>query len=134
MLVNDKLQPVQAFILFVDDTYLRSEFLEEEELEEVNRLGFEGDDLTTEQRRTVRNLMLVWFFVDDLFGILLLFFYQYFPAWVWQNVNHFLRVAMVGKLEYLSLSFHHTNRAGDAMYRAFTKIVRWWLMCFRKSS
>lgn len=119
MLVNDKLQPVQVFVLFVDDTYLRSEFLDEEELAEVERRGFAGDDLTADQRKTVRNRMLVWFFVGELFGIILAFFYSYYPAWVWQNVNHYLRVAMVEKLEYLSLSFHHTNRAGDAIYRIY---------------
>ena len=119
MLVNDKLQPVQAFVLFVDETYLRSEFLDEEQLAEVERRGFAGDDLTQAQRKTIRNRMLVWFFVGELFGIVLLFFYRYYPAWVWQNVNHYLRVAMVERLEYLSLSFHHTNRAGDAIYRIY---------------
>lgn len=119
MLVNDKLQPFQAFVIFVDDTYLRPEFLDEEELAEVERRGFAGEDLSPDQRRTLRNRMLIWFFVGELFGILLLFFYRYYPAWVWQNVNHYLRVAMVEKLEYLSLSFHHTNRAGDAIYRIY---------------
>ena len=119
MLVNDKLQPVQAFVVFVDDTYLRSEFLDEDELAEVDRRGFSGNEMTQAQRKTVRNRMLVWFFIGELFGIILAFFYSYYPAWVWQNVNHYLRVAMVEKLEYLSLSFHHTNRAGDAIYRIY---------------
>lgn len=119
MLVNDKLQPVQAFVLFVDETYLRSEFLDEEQLAEVERRGFAGDKLTQDQRKKIRNRMLVWFFVGELFGIVLLFFYRYYPAWVWQNVNHYLRVAMVERLEYLSLSFHHSNRAGDAIYRIY---------------
>lgn len=119
ILVNDKLQPVQQHVLFVDNTYVRSEFLDEEELAEVERLGFAGDDLTKDQRRTVRNRVLMWFFAGDIFGVFLLFFYRYYPAWVWQNVNHYLRVAMVEKLEYLSLSFHHTNRAGDAIYRIY---------------
>lgn len=119
ILVNDKLQPAQTFVLFVDNTYLRSEFLDEEELEEVERLGFAGDKLTEDQRRTVRNRVLIWFFVGNIFNVLMFFFYRYYPAWVWQNVNHYLRVAMVEKLEHLSLSFHHTNRAGDAIYRIY---------------
>ena len=119
MLVNDKLQPGQALVILVDHTYLRSEFLDEEELADVERRGFAGDELTIDQRKTVRNRMLVWFLIGELFGILLFFFYRYYPAWVWQNVNHYLRVAMVEKLEYLSLSFHHTNRAGDAIYRIY---------------
>ena len=119
MMVNDKLQPVQAAVLFVDDTYVRSEFLTEQELTEVRDRGFEGDKLTTDQRKTIRNRMLVWFFIGDLFGIVLAFLLRYYPAWVWQNVNHYLRVAMVEKLEYLSLSFHHSSRSGDAIYRIY---------------
>ena len=119
MMVNDKLQPVQRFVLFVDNTYVRSEFLNEQELEEVRALGFEGDKLTIDQRKTIRNRMLMWFFAGDIFGIILAFLLRYYPAWIWQNVNHYLRVAMVEKLEYLSLSFHHTNRSGDAIYRIY---------------
>ena len=119
MLVNDKLQPAQAFVLFVDKTYLRSEFLNEQELDEVRALGFEGDKLTIEQRKTIRNRMLMWFFAGDIFGIVLAFLLRYYPAWIWQNVNHYLRVAMVEKLEHLSLSFHHSNRSGDAIYRIY---------------
>lgn len=119
MLVNDKLQPVQKFLILVDDTYVREEYLSEEEREGVAAQGFSGDDLTADQRRTVRNRMLVWFFIGEVFGILLLGFYSYYPAWVWQNVNHYIRVAMVERLEHLSLSFHHSNRAGDAIYRIY---------------
>ena len=119
MLVNDKLQPVQKFLILVDDTYVHEEYLDEEEKESVASQGYSGDDLTAEQRKTVRNRMLVWFFIGEVFGIVLLGFYSYYPAWVWQNVNHYLRVAMVERLEHLSLSFHHSNRAGDAIYRIY---------------
>ncbi len=119
MMVNDKLQPAQAVVLFVDKTYLRSEFLDEQELEEVRALGFEGNKLTVDQRKTIRNRMLMWFFAGDIFGIILAFALSYYPSWIWQNVNHYLRVAMVEKLEYLSLSFHHSNRSGDAIYRIY---------------
>ena len=119
MLVNDKLQPFQRYVLFVDETYLRSEFLDEDELAEIEIQGFAGDELTMDQRRTVRNRMLMWFFAGDILGVILAFLLRYYPAWVWQNVNHYLRVAMVEKLEYLSLSFHHSNRSGDAIYRIY---------------
>ena len=119
MMVNDKLQPAQAVVLFVDKTYLRSEFLDEQELEEVRELGFEGNKLTIDQRKTIRNRMLMWFFAGDIFGIILAFALSYYPSWIWQNVNHYLRVAMVEKLEYLSLTFHHSNRSGDAIYRIY---------------
>ena len=163
MLVNDKLQPFQAFIVFVDETFVgepptrasededdegEEEEDEEGEEEKEEERGFITDpnidvewaeylsehcttfvgekksfdpevDLCKAQRKIVRNRMLVWFFVGELFGILLWMFYSYYPAWVWQNVNHYLRVAMVERLEYLSLSFHHTNRSGDAIYRIY---------------
>lgn len=119
MLVNDKLQPLQSVLILVDETYVKGEYLTEEENAENERLGYSSDELTQAQRKTVRNRMLVWFFIGALFGIVLQAFYRYYPAWVWQNVNHFLRVAMVERLEYLSLSFHHTNRAGDAIYRIY---------------
>ena len=83
MMVNDKLQPAQAFFLFVDKTYLRSEFLDEQELQVVNERGFEGDKLTVDQRKTIRNRMLIWFFVGDILGIFLAFLLRYYPAWVW---------------------------------------------------
>ncbi len=119
MLINDKLQPVQAFVLFVDETYVREEFLTEEAQIRVEAAGFAGEDLSENQRKTVRNRMLVWFFVGAVTGILLTMFFSYYGTWVWQNVNQYLRVAMVEKLEYLSLSFHHSNRSGDAIYRIY---------------
>ena len=119
MLVNDKLQPFQAFVIFADNTYVEEEFLSEEELADVKAKGFAGEELTQDQRKTVRNGMLVWFLIGALFGIFLVGMYSYYPAWVWQNVNHYLRVAMVEKLEYLSLSFHQNSRSGDAIYRIY---------------
>ena len=155
MLVNDKLQPIQRFLIFVDKSYAYDSMESQEQLDEARRAGekqeinefitdpavdrewaeyltddcttFVGElkgfnpevDLCKNQRRTVRNRMLIWFFVGELFGIVLWAFYAYYPAWVWQNVNHYLRVAMVERLEYLSLSFHHTNRSGDAIYRIY---------------
>ena len=119
MLVNDKLQPAQAFVILADDTYVRTEFLDDDELQAVEDRGFAGNELTMEQRKTLRNRMLIWFFIGEIFGIAMGIFYTYYPAWVWQNVNHYLRVAMVERLEYLSLSFHHSNRSGDAIYRIY---------------
>lgn len=161
-LVNDKLQPFQAFVLFVDKSYLRPEYLEdyvepdsqsaENETEpepfRESETGFIEDpvvdvlwaeyltdrcttfvgestsfdpkvDLCKNQRRVVRNRMLVWIAIGELFGIVLWAFYFYYPSWVWQNVNHYLRVAMVERLEHLSLTFHYHNRSGDAIYRIY---------------
>ena len=119
MLVNDKLQPFHAVVLFVDHTYVRSEFLTDDEKADAERRGFAGEGLTAAQRKTVRNRMLLWFFIGEVFGIVLLGFFSYYPAWTWQNVSHYLRVAMFERLEYLSLSFHQSSRAGDAIYRIY---------------
>ena len=119
MMVNDKLQPFQTFVLLADNTYLQPEFLTEEELQEVEDKGFGGTDLTEAQRKYVRNGLLIYSFIGVLCGLVLTGMYTYYPAWVWQNVNHYLRVAMVEKLEYLSLSFHQSHRSGDAIYRIY---------------
>ena len=164
MLVNDKLQPFQAFVLLLDESYVRPEFVKnddeqesegeetetesEEELFRETESGFIEDpvvdvlwaehltdrcttfvgertsfdptiDLCKNQRRDVRNRMLFWFAVGEIFGIVLGAFFAYYPRWVWQNVNHYLRVAMLERLEHLSLSFHYHNRSGDAIYRIY---------------
>lgn len=119
MLVNDKLQPFQAFVIAVDDTYVRTEFLSEEQLAEVERQGFGGNELTTDQRKVMRNRMIVWSLFGAAFWAAIFSIYIYYPTWVWQNVNQYLRVTMIERLEYLSLSFHHTHRSGDAIYRIY---------------
>lgn len=119
MLINDKLQPAQAFLILVDETYVREEFLDEEANARVAAAGFAGDDLTERQRKTVRNRMMIWFLIGVIFQLLVTMFFTYYGTWVWQNVNQNLRVAMIEKLEYLSLSFHHSHRSGDAIYRIY---------------
>ncbi|MCY3884935.1 MAG: ABC transporter ATP-binding protein [Gammaproteobacteria bacterium] len=164
VLVNDKLQPFQAFVLLVDDSYLRPQYVEKDEEESAQQgdsaidpdleailessekfiedpaidvlwadyltercTTFVGEltsfdpriDLCKAQRRVVRNHMLVWIAIGEVFGIVLWAFYFYYPSWVWQNVNHYLRVAMVERLEHLSLTFHYHNRSGDAIYRIY---------------
>ena len=119
MLINDKLQPAQAFLILVDETYVREEFLDDEAKARVNAAGLSGEDLSQDQRKTVRNRMMVWFLIGVIFQLLVTMFFVYYGRWVWQNVNQYLRVAMIEKLEYLSLSFHHTHRSGDAIYRIY---------------
>ena len=119
ILVNEKLQPLQQAFLFVDNTYLKTEFLSEEEQEEVEAAGFGGDELTQDQRKRVLAGFMVWSLIGAVCGVLLYGFYSYYGTWVWQNVNQFLRVSMIEKVEHLSLSFHHSNRSGDAIYRIY---------------
>ena len=119
MLINDKLQPAQAFLILVDETYVREEFLDDEAKARVAAAGFSGEDLTELQRKTVRNRMMVWFLIGVIFQTLVTMFFRYYGLWVWQNVNQNLRVAMIEKLEYLSLTFHQSHRSGDAIYRIY---------------
>ena len=82
MLVNDKLQPLQQTFLMVDNTYLKTEFLTEEERADVDAAGFGGDKLTQDQCRRVLAGFLVWSLFGALFGVFLVGFYSYYGTWV----------------------------------------------------
>ena len=118
LMVGEKLQPLQANLILVDESYVRPDMLEGAD-EQAEGTPVEVEKMTVEQRRVVRNRMYVWYAIGGLFAILTGATLPYYGLWIWQNVNHFLRVAMLDRLEYLSLSFHHSNRAGDAIYRIY---------------
>ncbi|MDE0442417.1 MAG: hypothetical protein OXL38_09895, partial [Gammaproteobacteria bacterium] len=62
VLIGDKIQPMQAFLLGLDDSYV---------VEAVDLDGAAADaGLTDDQRRTVRTRMLVWFIAMGAFGLL----------------------------------------------------------------
>ena len=138
VLLGQKLQPLQATVLFVGDEYVTNE---------ARQLGRQGtrappnitangdlnfpsgvDDsaqpdsvslLTQEQRKTVRNRLIIWGIVGSLFGALFGAGFWYYNVWVWQSVNQNLRVAMVERAESLSLSYHDNARVGDAIFRVY---------------
>lgn len=130
-LIGDKLQPGQAWLFMLDDSYVRSDLLESsdatdlDETAEANEESVEEEDneevekLTIDQRRKVRNHMYFGYAFRGLFGLLQGVTLGYYFTWIWQNVNHYLRVAMIERLEYLSMSFHHSNRSGDAIFRVY---------------
>ena len=118
VLVNQKIQPYQTLILLVDDSYVNPEFLTEDS-DGGTEFTAEEKRLTVEQRKVVRNRMIGWFIFGNIVGILLGLMWPYYETWIWQNVNQFLRVSMIERLEYLSLSFHNENRAGDAIFRIY---------------
>ncbi len=136
LLVGDKLQPNQARLFLLDESFVRHDMLdaadsledsvtdepsaggdanEEAESEKEDTIG----KLTVPQRRSVRNHMYFGYAFLALYGILQGFTLHYYGMWIWQNVNHNLRVAMMDRLEYLSMSFHHANRSGDAIFRIY---------------
>ena len=138
VLLGQKLQPLQATVLFVGDEYVTNE---------ARQLGRQGtsapsnitangdlnfpsgvDDsaqpdtvslLTQEQRKTVRNRLIIWGIVGSLFGALFGAGFWYYNVWIWQSVNQNLRVAMVERAESLSLSYHDNARVGDAIFRVY---------------
>ena len=132
VLIGEKLQPFQATVLFVGDEYVTKDPVklglaeaDSSELQEGKADSVENDAqatealLTTEQRRTVRNRLLMWGVAAGVFGGILGLAIYYYYVWIWQNVNQNLRVAMVERAESLSLKYHNNARVGDAIFRVY---------------
>jgi ABC-type multidrug transport system fused ATPase/permease subunit len=106
VLLGERLQPLQAAILFVGEEYVTSG-----QQDEVL--------LSDEQRRRVRNGVLI---IGALAWLLLTTYgsvARYYQAWIFQQINQKLRVEMLSRAEHLSLKFHSHARTGDAMYRVY---------------
>ena len=110
ILVGDKLQPLQAQLLFVDESFV---------LEDIADNVNERELLTESQRKTVRTRTVIWgaallVLFAPIAAILL-----YYNIWIWQMINQNLRVAMIAKAEHLSLKYHSDSRVGDAIFRIY---------------
>ncbi|MYD99069.1 MAG: ABC transporter ATP-binding protein [Gammaproteobacteria bacterium] len=79
----------------------------------------DGPELTREQRRTVRNRLVLWGIAGGVFGALFGGAFWYYSMWIWQCINQNLRVAMIERAESLSLRYHDNNRVGDAIFRVY---------------
>jgi len=130
VLVGEKVQPVQAILLGLDDSYVKQESNGNGEKQtRESDVGKEDDPaasaiadedkLAPDQRKRVRNRMYFWILPLGALGIILGAILGYYGSWTWQNVSQYLRVTMVERLEHLSLGFHSGARAGDAIYRIF---------------
>lgn len=143
VLVGEKLQPIQAEVLFVGDEYVttdpeklgRTSGAEDQGTEgkkgvgpNAGTLGSADDgvavapfesELTPEQRRTVRNRLLIWGIFGGVFGALFGAAFWYYSMWIWQSINQNLRVAMIERAESLSLRYHSNSRVGDAIFRVY---------------
>ena len=106
ILVGEKLQPLQAKLLNLDETYVRK--TEDDETK-----------LTPEQRRDVRNSLLIPVCVLVVLGLVILATIPYYDSWVWQSVNQSLRLAIYDRIETLSLKYHNHSKVGDAIFRIF---------------
>ncbi len=105
VLVGTPLQPIQATLLLVDDSYVTT--------------GAEGEALNEDQRRTVRNRLFVWAFIAALLLMASFSLVYYYMVWIYQNINQDLRVKMIEQAENLSLRYHSDARTGDAIYRVY---------------
>ena len=127
VLLGDKLQPLQARVLFLGDDYVTTDpqLLGESEsepaplAEDADAATPASPALSPEQRRTVRDRLVAWGIVGGVLGALLTFGGYYYSVWIWQNVNQNLRVAMVERAESLSLKYHSHARVGDAIFRVY---------------
>lgn len=130
VLIGEKLQPLQATVLFVGDEYVTNDprQLGESREKEVDEGSFKDaasvdlapeEKLTNDQRRTVRNRFILWGLVGGIFTTLLGLGSWYYTTWIWQSVNQNLRVAMIERAETLSLRYHDQARVGDAIFRVY---------------
>ena len=170
VLVGEKLQPFQASVLRLDDTYVKEGYtswstdpdpLIDPEIEGVAKdavvenivedglisvlatlfggevKGTAADKAATEdtvqpgakvdkprllteaQRKTVRNRMMILLALMYAFSAILFAIVPYYARWVWQSVNQHLRVAMIERMEHLSLRYHSNTRVGDAIFRVY---------------
>ena len=134
VLVGEKLQPLQASVLFLGSEYVTTDpqRLGAGDAGKDANAGDEADasvdaggsassapELTPQQRRTVRNRLLVWTVIGSVLATLAGFSIYYYSVWIWQCVNQNLRVAMVERAESLSLKHHDEARVGDAIFRVY---------------
>ena len=129
VLLGERLQPIQAAVLFLGEEYVTTDpqlLGEAGEGGEGTAAPASSDDaepatpaLTAEQRRVVRDRLIAWGIVGGVLGALLGLGGYYYSVWVWQNVNQNLRVAMVERAESLSLKYHSHARVGDAIFRVY---------------
>ncbi len=129
VLIGEKLQPLQASILLLDDEYVTSDPQQlgktfESDTKPKDELETEStpeltEQLTPAQRRTVRNRLIIWGIIGGILGTLLGLGGWYYTTWIWQSVNQNLRVAMVERAESLSLRYHDEARVGDAIFRVY---------------
>ncbi len=148
IMVGDRLQPVQATLLFLDDSYVSEAGDESGEVLDVPDAGALADEpgaaaaelpgtsgdagaaanvrdagaapgLTQPQRKVVRNRFLLWTIVGSLVILAWIAVLPYYSTWIWHQVNQTLRVRMLENAEHLSLTYHAESRAGDAIYRVY---------------
>ncbi len=110
--VAEKLKPAQVRFLGLDETYVAT-------AEDAGVPAVERPKLTRDQRRVVRNRILILFALAGIVLMGLEPIVSYYRTWILQRINQFLRVTMIERAEHLSLRYHNHARTGDAIYRVY---------------
>ena len=106
IILGEKLEPLQATMLLLDEDF-------------VSSAGAENGQLGLEQRKAVRERVIV---LAGVLAVLLLGIsvcVWYYMTWIFQRVNQHLRVEMLSRVEHLSLRYHSDSKTGDAIYRIY---------------
>ena len=116
LLQGEKLQSLQASILFLNDSFVSS--------------GGENEELLSLfERDSLRDRMIIggaiWVIV--VYGSIV--FGTYYMIWIFQRVNQQLRVEMLSKAEHLSLRYHSSSRTGD-LFIGYIRTARLLLIFF----
>ena len=133
ILLGEKLQPDQAVLLRLDESYVRAPDTlgvdAEQEAASRDALFDDADNverpldpavtMNIEQRRVVRNRLGAVFAIAAVLFFLLGPTIDYYRTWILQRVNQYLRVTMMERTEHLSLRYHSHARTGDAIYRIY---------------
>ncbi len=122
VLVGEKLQPIQAMVLFVGEDYVTDDperLNDKQSASKTAQLENVEPELTWDQRKTVRNRLIIWGILGALGSGFVWLLIPYYTMWVWQSINQNLRVAMVQRAESLSLKYHDNARVGDAIFRIY---------------
>ena len=131
ILVGQKLEPAQATLLFLDDSYtadpeLLAQLANDVPDEEQAPPEAETAQATTaelllepEQRKTVRNRLGVLFAIGALLMLIIAPGVRVYGTWITQRINQSLRSRMIERAEHLSLRYHSHARTGDAIYRVY---------------
>ena len=131
ILVGQKLEPAQATLLFLDDSYTADPELlaqlvtdvpdEEQAPPEAETAQATPAELLLEpeQRKTVRNRLGVLFAIGALLMLMIAPGVRVYGTWITQRINQSLRSRMIERAEHLSLRYHSHARTGDAIYRVY---------------
>ena len=106
IILGEKLEPLQATMLLLDEDF-------------VSSAGAENGQLGLEQRKAVRERVIVLAGVLAVLLVGISVCVWYYMTWIFQRVNQHLRVEMLSRVEHLSLRYHSDSKTGDAIYRIY---------------